>query len=249
MRVNFIDAGMATIQTALRMVGLILLLGSNCSALAQEQSASLELKRSGEWMAHYYEHQDSDALPKWIKEISANGGLNKPTARFPVLVFVSELARQHKEKVDAWCAALSDLPVEHRVAISWSFKNSGATNLDRCTKGFPDETLAKLADAKPYSPLNKPASKPGDLDVLWAVFMATGDESPVNMIIDVLARPLPGKGMPGSVEALLMNGAAKWSLALNARQHPRVKSIVTQRASSAEGLLRQGLDEVLGKRN
>jgi hypothetical protein len=204
-------------------------------------------QRLGTWMAHYYEHPEPEALAGWMREVSASGSLEKVSARYPVMIFVSELASQNPGRVAGWCDGLVDLPAAHRVAFAWSFRNAGAPGSERCLRDLPADAEAKLRDLKVFSPLQRAPVTPGDLDLLWAVFVATGDERPVHMIVDVLSRPLPERGQPGSVEALLMNGAAKWSLASNARQHARVRRILEQRRSEASASLRQVLDELLAK--
>ncbi len=228
-------------------VALILLAGLSAPVSAAEPPGSPELKRLGNWMAHYYEQPEPNRLATWIADISAAGGLDKASARAPLAMFMSEVARQYPDKVGAWCDALVELPAQHLGVVAWSFRNAGVVAYERCTRPLAAEFRARLSGAKPYSPLNQPATRPGDLDMLWAVFSATGDDRPVNMIVDVLARPLPERTAPGSVEALLMNGAAKWSLAANARQHRRVAEILRQRQETASGALRQELDQLLAK--
>lgn len=204
-------------------------------------------QRLGTWMAHYYEHPEPEALAGWMREVSASGILEKTSARYPVMIFVSELASQNPGKVAAWCDGLANLPTANRAVFAWSFRNAGAPGSERCLKELPADAEAALRDLKVFSPLQRAPVTPGDLDLLWAVFVATGDERPVHMIVDVLSWPLPERGATGSVEALLLNGAAKWSLASNARQHARVRRILEQRQGEASGSLRQALDELLAK--
>lgn len=226
-------------------LGAFLFLGVIGSLRAAEPPGVERLKRLGQWMAHYYERPEPNDLPRWMQEISASGGLEKASARYPVMVFVSEVARDHPANVGAWCEALLTLPPSHRAVFAWSFRNANAPQHERCQRGLPPDVVTSLRNAKPFLPLSRVPVTPGDLDMLWAAFMATGNEQPVNMIIDVLSRPLPERGASGSVEALLMNGAAKWSLASNAKQHPRVRLILEQRQAKASGLLRQQLDRLL----
>lgn len=226
-------------------LGAFLFLGPASASQATQASETETLQRLGTWMAHYYEHPEPDALPRWMQEISASGGLEKASARYPVLIFVSTVVSQHPAKAGAWCDALSSLPATHRAMFAWSFKNANAPQHERCQKDLPRDVVNGLRAAKPIRPLSRPPTTPGDLDMLWATFMASGDEQPVNMIVDVLLRPLPASNAPGSIEALLMNGAAKWSLASNAKQHARVRLILEQRRAKANAPLRQEINQLL----
>ena len=72
-------------------LGAFLFLGVIGSLRAAEPPGVERLKRLGQWMAHYYEHPEPNGLPRWMQEISASGGLEKASARYPVMVFVSEV--------------------------------------------------------------------------------------------------------------------------------------------------------------
>lgn len=224
------------------LAGISVLLLS-ASGVAAPQA---DLQAQGEWMAHFYERPEPDHLPQWLKEVAGTRGLEKGHFRFPIMVFVAEVAKRYPGKVGGWCADLAGLPSSQRASIAWSFKNAGALDA-RCTDGLAADDLAKLQAARPYSPLSKTPTTPGDLDMLWSVFMATGNEAAVNLIVDVLRIPVPDKPEPGSVQILLLNGAARWSLGSNAQQHPAVRAILERRAAASQGLLKEQLDAILHK--
>lgn len=213
------------------------------TATAQET-----LKDLGEWMAHYYEKPNPDRITQWIKDASAAGAFEKTSARFPMMIFVSEVLKKHPEKAEQWCKDLSTLSLPAKTYVGWSFRNADIRVQDQCIRsdlGLSEEDKNKIMKAARYDPISKEPSNPADLDMLWAVFMATGSEVAVNKIIDVLGRPSPEKGAQGSVEMLLLKGAAKWSLSSNIYQHKRVAEIAKTRRSIESGNLKKELDEAI----
>lgn len=210
--------------------------------------AQKTLQEAGEWMAHYYEKPSPDQVTQWIRDASAEGAFEKTSARFPMMIFVSEVFKRHPEKTAQWCKELATLPAPNKAYVGWSFRNADVPAQDACIRtqlGLSEEDQAKIFNAAHHDPLSKQPSKPGDLDMLWAVFMATGSEAAVNRIIDVLGRPSPEKGTPGSLDMIMLKGAAKWSLSSNIRQHQRVAEIAKARRAMESGELQKELDEAI----
>lgn len=206
------------------------------------------LQHLGEWMSHYYEKPEPDQFTKWINEASAAGAFEKPSARFPIMIFTSEILKTNPGKGNQWCKDLSSISSTNKAFIGWSFYNSNTPASEECVRsnlGLAENDIKKIMASPRHDPLANSPSKPADLDMLWAVFMATGSKAAVDKIIDVLARPLPENGQPGSVQALLLKGAAKWSLSSNIHQHKRVAEIARTRRSVESGMLRDALDEVI----
>lgn len=224
----------------LTALALICLLAASPLSAAQPP----ELSAQGEWMAHFYQHTQPDQLPQWLREVAAAGRLDHKHYRFPVMIFTAEVAKRFPEKIADWCRALGNLSSSQRASIAWSLKQAGKLD-PRCSEGLTADDLRKLEAAKPYSPLSKKPTTPDDLDQLWAVFMATGNERAVDLIIEVLTVPLPDRPAPGSVPALLLNAAAKWSLRANARQHQAVRNILEHRLRSSQGKQQDELAAIL----
>lgn len=209
--------------------------------------AQEELKEIGERMAHYYEQPNPEGFPKWVKDASTVGAFDKPSARFPMMIFMSEVVKGNPDKAAQWCKDFSGLPSFHKATIAWSVRNANVAAQTDCIESFLGlgvDDKKRIYSSQRHDPLARAASNPSDLDMLWALFMATGSEIAVNRIIDVLGRPTPEKGTPGSVEMLLLKGAAKWSLVSNMQQHKRVVEIVRARQAMEAGALRKELDEV-----
>lgn len=232
-----------------RLLSLLILavglLGLNGPGLAREA-----LQQVGEWMAHYYEHPDPGKLPAWVKDAATAGAFDKPTARFPLMIFISRLIQDNPERGLPWCRELSALPAAHKAYLGWAFRNAGSPVQEECIGkilGLDEADRQKVLGARLHDPLARNPEHPGDLDMLWATFMATGAELPVERIIEVLGLPDPVQGAPDSVRILLLKGAARWSLSANIRQHRRAAEIAEARRTQASGQLRQTLDEILAE--
>jgi hypothetical protein len=92
------------------------------------------------------------------------------------------------------------------------------------------------ADPHPPDYLHDAVDSPAVLDACWASFFATGEPAYDHRIIQVL----PWAEVRGDVSKMLIGGAARWSLASNAVQHPRVLEICEARlASSPDAALQQ----------
>lgn len=92
-------------------------------------------------------------------------------------------------------------------------------------------------------------NSPIALDYLWAEFVITGEETPVKKIISVLdyryKKIDDRKFTDGDVNQVLVYGAARWSLAANAKQNRRVYDIIQREFASAQGNRKQNLEEIL----
>ncbi len=97
--------------------------------------------------------------------------------------------------------------------------------------------------------LSEPVASPAVLDMLWAMFMASGDERYVQKIIGVLPW-LNEEGAAeriekGAAERMLIGGAARWSLTSNAFQHDRVLQICRAEVERQPEEVRVVLREVI----
>ncbi len=230
------------------MLKLLKLIFISLIAFSSSSQANDSLKNAGEWMVYYYLKPNPAAFSQWIKDLSASGGFDKPSARAPIMIFSTEVVKKNPEMVMQWCKEISSLPSSHKAVIAWSIRNANAPTQNECIEsqlGLTEEDRNKVLSSSRYDPISKEPNTPRDLDMLWAVFSATGSDLAVNRIIDVLSRPQPKNGVPGSVEIMVLKGAAKWSLSSNIQQHKRVKEIVKARQSKESGLLHKELQEVI----
>lgn len=217
-----------------------------CSVAHAQES----LQHIGEWMSHYYEKPAPDQFTKWLHDASTAGAFEKPSARFPLMIFTTEILKMNPDKGNQWCKDLATISPANKAYIGWSFYNSNVPAAEQCVRtqlGLSSSDIKKIMSATRYDALSKEPSTPADLDMLWAVFSATGNQVAVNKIIDVLGRPSPEKNTEGSVKMIMMKGAAKWSLTSNMQQHQRVAEIVKMRRATESGVLKKELDEAIAE--
>lgn len=84
---------------------------------------------------------------------------------------------------------------------------------------------------------------PTTLDMLWASFMATGNDIYVENIIKVLQIEEEN----ASVQDLLLLSSAQWSLTSNAKQHPKVLKICKRYTTSLHKTLKKHILEIIKK--
>ena len=208
------------------------------------------LQNVGEQMAHYYEKPNPGVIVSWIKYVSAAGVFQNESARLPMMIFISEVVKSNPDKSAQWCKELSVLPSANKAYVAWSFRNANVPAQGECIQtllGLSDGEKLKVLATERHDPLAKAPTTPGDLDMLWAIFMATGSELAVNRIIDVLGIPAPKNSSYGAMEMqmLILKGSAKWSLSSNIQQHRRVAEIVNARRLHGSDALRKELDSVI----
>ncbi len=212
-------------------------------------AAQESLREQGEWMAHYYERPEPQKFTGFMKRIADAGGFNRESTRFQVMVFVAELLKQNPDAAASWSGEIAALPREARTTFAWALHNAAVSGEEQAiaTLGLNAEEREKIRQAGRYDPLARPPATPADLDMLWAQFVATGNEAAVQKVVDILGQPLPEKNTQGYPEMLQMKGAAKWSLIANVKDHPRVAAIVKARQQAADGMLKEALGEVLAR--
>ena len=107
----------------------------------------------------------------------------------------------------------------------------------------PEEAkkLRGLASSPPPTVESMTIDGPASLDYMWGCFSASGSDKPVLRVIDQL-KLVKTKG---NVSAMLIGGAARWSLSANARQHERVLKIVKAKAETADPETKVLLKEIL----
>lgn len=88
--------------------------------------------------------------------------------------------------------------------------------------------------------LDKPVDNPVMLDVMWAIFSATGEEKPIKRIISILHLEKNGKA-----KEVVLAGAARWSLGSKMKQDKRVLEIAERHVHEIDGINKKILLEVI----
>ena len=198
------------------------------------------------WTAHYYLDPQPDGVDAALRAITAKGFFENDNVQAPLSGFFTEVFRANPDRIEGWITPYIGVPRRHILySALWmaNSKSSGAA-LERLANGAtPDEarSLRSLLSTPPPTIESMAIDSPAALDYLWGFFLASGSDVPVLRIIDQLKLA----DVRGNLNAMMIGGAAHWSLSSNARQHDRVLSIVKARMLTADGDTKAKLQEIL----
>jgi hypothetical protein len=125
-----------------------------CSVAHAQES----LQQLGEWMSHYYEKPAPDQFTKWLNDASVAGAFEKPSARFPLMIFTTEILKMNPDKGAQWCKDLATISSTSKAYVGWSFYNSNIPAAEQCVQtqlGLSDSDVKKIMSATRYDPLAK----------------------------------------------------------------------------------------------
>ena len=213
-----------------------LLFGAGCGQSEQvstpseepeSTSSSAETKRNPSdidtWIAHYYLDPDPDRVGWFLQELEAQGFLRHENAAGPMIGFLSQVFVRNPERLSEWFPPDDRIFPDGRAIFYralWQTDLAEAKAiLDDVQERGPHELAQQLIEMRQTAPLaisEWPVRSPGDLDVLWGAFFATGDARYIEAIISKVQRNASG------YEETLIQRAAVWSLGSNAQQHELV---------------------------
>ena len=192
-------------------------------------------------MMEFYRLPSPDVFPELVKELDGHGIFEKDSSRLPALFFMSEVFRIHPDKAQKWCASFIDSEMPLRFDVGLAIKISNIPVATECitnSLGLTEEEQQFLIDVKQYDPTKDAHSTAALLDILWGMFVASGDTRYVHRVIDALGEELDG-GMN------VASKAAEWSLGSMASQHQLVKDTLLERSKTDTGARKQAIDTIL----
>lgn len=165
------------------------------------------------------------------------------------MVFFLELVKANPDKADAWCTALADLkhPASTYLGIAYQYAASPAASACLARLDLAPKAREGIPKLPPWNLLKGTPNSARTLDMLWAMFFATGDKRAVNKIVDTLAVPTPVDEKGGVSPMYLVKMSAEWSLGSNAQQHPEVAKALRARMKREEKKGNTELAETLKK--
>ncbi len=206
-----------------------------------------EAEQVNDWVMHYYEKPQPDTVPSEFIRIGKLGFLDRQDSQFVFITFLSELMNRNPDRIETWVNKLQEFSQPQKrllwAAVWQSRTDQGIALLKKLSEtlsGDDKEYVLQLLSQSTVPFDKKPIESPGALDLLWACFFASGDERYVNRVIDAL------KLEEGHGNDILIGAAARFSLAANARTHPKVLQIC-QEAQRARPELGDALGKVIEK--
>lgn len=241
------------VRPILTAVVLLLVLGSGlCAQSRPELIKSIDRittnDQLSEWLNYYYVHPRPDLVVSAMQFMSTQGKLREANAKTPFCVFLANVFAANTAKVETWFGELRSGPEDQKSALAlvlWMTDTKGSEGLLKSLSREGSPAFQKYVNelaADDHRPdlLHDEINSPGFLDALWVSFLASGDERYVKRVISAL--PLINDS---DIWRMLIGGAAKWSLASNAFQHPKVMQICEAQLKELPDQQRAALAEVI----
>jgi hypothetical protein len=212
-------------------------------ASAREHSPPQQLEK---WMTYYYLDPRPDEVPAALEALSAKGFFEKNNVQAPLSGFFTEVFRSNPDKLNEWIKPFIGVPNRHILHSSLWMANSKQSKaalevMARGTTPTEAKRLKGLLSSPPPTIESMSVNSPASLDYLWGCFMASGSEAPVVRVIDKMKLV----NIRGDATAMMIGGAAKWSVSANARQHEKVLKIVKARVEAADPETKALLQEIV----
>ncbi len=200
------------------------------------------------WLVYQYILGGAEDAPRMLHAVIEE--IDDPDKReeaWPLLsVYAACLGARNKPHLDGWAreslAMSDDFKMVFAYASWYADFPGSAERLRPLIDSMPEDLSHRrriefMLDQEPADFATLPVSSPAALDYLWACFLATGETRFVDRIMTALPPKHQSFDDPefGDIQDILLAGAARWSLASNAFQHPRVlKHLQHRRASEPE---------------
>lgn len=230
----------------LSAITLSLILVLTCWA---EQNHFPSSKAVAEWMMGYYHNPQPSLVSSALKVLEKDGVLSaNPGAQAPFAGFLSILFQDNPLQTEAWLNQADTYASELKRTI-WMGLWLSDTGMSKKylaeklkgAKGTDLEYLQILTKNTPFNLKEMNPNDPGQLDMLWGAFTASGNPQYVKRIISVL----PLLDQRDDPAKFTMAASAKWSLKSNASQHPVVLQTCKNELVNASGSLATHLREII----
>ncbi len=204
-----------------------------------------------EWMMSYYHNPQPNFVSAALETLEMEKVLSKkPNTQAPFAGFLSIIFRKSPQQAQVWLKQsdsyagelkrtiwlglwLSDTDFSKRY-LSEKLKGATGTNL---------EYLQILTKNNPFNLREIKPNDPGQLDMLWGAFSASGDPLYVKRIISVL----PLLDQHNDPIQFAMAASAKWSLKSNAALHPLVLQTCKETLSVSLSTTTDHLAEIISE--
>jgi len=190
-------------------------------------------------MTYYYLEKDTDEVVKLLRQTEDMKLLDKhESATGLTAAFLAVVFEENPKRVTrlAKCAPFSGKAKE---AVERALWLSG--NADKIEKIFGE--TPKFAKKKTVNLRKRPIKGPGDLDMMWAAFLASGDADYPRRIVDVLDKKHELTGDDEMDSAT--RKAAEWSLKSNMFQHELIHRMIVEEEKQRTGAVKKKLRNML----
>jgi hypothetical protein len=203
----------------------------------------------GKWMTYYYIRPEPEKIAEAIEFYADTDLFAKETTHLVTATFFSAALKNDPEAQKKILYEISSTGSQEAkeafLHILWLINTPQSKELMlKAVEEWQSEELKKTAEDLKNSSgpdiLSEPINDVLHLDMLWAMFLATGDAHPVKKIISMLHLKKDGVG-----EEALLGAAAHWSLASNALQHRKVYEICKEALQNADPVTQKILEGII----
>jgi len=206
-------------------------------------------KALSQWLTYFYQHPNTPDTLQNIQAMFTEGFFNKTNSVAPLIMFLADVLRQNEKKLPKWKNDLLSIPEETQKYMLISLYEANTPNskviLEELKRTNQKSLVEHIQQNPPIDLKTVPITSPAILDMLWATFMASGDELYVKRIVETLSLSTDLEDRNQRINNLLLIGSAKWSLASNAIQHPLVLTVCKRYQNSKDPNIKKHILEVL----
>lgn len=236
-----------------------LLISMPLAAFAQERqvpAAVTSFEDAHQWLLTYYRHKDPLFLVPVIKFMDEGGVFDARDEQAAFLLgFLSRVFADNPLFLEGWLAELRDRPLNLR-SLLWAalavFKTPQEEEVlkkeAQTVEGEPAVYIAQLLRAPTQDPFTFEIVAPAQLEILWGLFYASGDERYLQRVIATLSAIKDGpENYYGSGSAREIAEYAKKTLLEDAARDSLVRETCVKEMARQEGAVKSALEEVVGK--
>ncbi|OGX28139.1 MAG: hypothetical protein A2787_00855 [Omnitrophica WOR_2 bacterium RIFCSPHIGHO2_01_FULL_48_9] len=201
------------------------------------------------WVTGYYLHPEPQKIPEKILDYTDSSLYDDPSTRFTLAAFFATLLKNDSTLINKAYQVIADKGSENSkvffLNVLWQIDTMTAQDLmKKIVALWPTPEVQRVAawlgENPPPNLLYGPVQNVAHLDMLWAMFFATGSEDPIRKIISVVEW-----ANANNSEMMSIGGAAQWSLTSNAQQHRKVYEICKKESAQGKGYTQKFLKDLL----
>ncbi len=203
------------------------------------------------YTAYYYETRQSGLISRSMEFIDSSNLVDDESTHSSIVGFYSEVFRQNPDEIWAWIDTIDGMENVDSRRVFW--KALWMANLTAGTEYFRSkienekveaiEELNSYLSSAPPVPVNLTPEVPGELDLQWGAFFASGDVKYVDNIID--AALLYNQRIDPDI--FYTAALAKWSLCSNSLHHEPVSAALIARREDSDTSATTILQDILNK--
>ena len=225
----------------------------NKSSKSQDKS-SVAIKSQGEFEAfitNFYKMEFIDLVSDSIPFVEKRKPEDYPTSKVTLPPFYGEIFKRNEDKIDEWIGKIDSLSDKNSKEVFWialwhSNTSKGKKYLEEKlpqSTGGEKELIGHLLFEKPPDLQTLNPRLPKDNDMLWMVFLVTGDPIYVENIIKAAIR----YNYRTDPREFVAAGTAKWSLASNAQKHEIVMDTLKKAHKKYMGEEKAIIEDIIEK--